>query len=202
MTPTFGFVFSTATTSAPLTSASALDIATPPNNGSQHPSVNLTPSSPKDQISIPAAVVSANVPANNGESPAPIDDTSLHPQPFSGQETPTTLANTLINNLHHVDPTPMYISSGINKDVAQLSISSPQPDSEPSAHNDVAMCDGTSEATPSNISRSDEELPRWLVPMIGYLRSVAEDMAWQDLVMEFVEFEKCEPPMGVSFHFC
>jgi hypothetical protein len=42
-------------------------------------------------------------------------------------------------------------------------------------------------------------LPQWLTPTIGYLYGVAEDAAWQDLVTEFVEFEKCGPPNGVSF---
>jgi len=34
--------------------------------------------------------------------------------------------------------------------------------------------------------------------MIGYLRRVSEDVAWQELVTEFVNFEKCGPPHGIS----
>ena len=121
-----------------------------------------------------------------------------------------TLAKALINNpeilpvsnILHIDPTLTNVSSSINIDVAQLFISAPQPDSESSSHNDIAMCDGTFEPMPSNIPRNDEDLPAWLVPMIGYLRGVAEETAWQDLVTEFVEFEKSNPPAGVSFCFC
>jgi len=109
-------------TSAPLTSAPASpDVATPPKSvdGSQHPSASsLTPSGL-------SAVAAPNVPANSGESPAPIDGTSSHPQPFSRRETPATLENAHTNNpkilpvsnIPHVDPTPMNISSSINIDV-------------------------------------------------------------------------------------
>lgn len=200
----FGLLFSATTTSAP----AAPDVATPAKSvdGAQHPSASpLTPSSL-------SAAVFAKVPANNGESPAPIDGASSHPQPLSVQDTPTsTKAN--VNNLEilpdvlHVNPTSTNVSSSINIDVAQPSISSPQPDSEASAQNDVAMRDGTSGDTPSNIpgngeAGNDEDLPGWLVPMMGYLRSVAEDTAWQDLVTEFVKFEKSKPPPGVSFRSC
>ena len=44
---------------------------------------------------------------------------------------------------------------------------------------------------------NDENLPPWLLPMIKYLRGVAVDTAWQNLVMEFIEFEKGSPPAGV-----
>jgi len=106
-----------------------------------------------------------------------------------------------VSNVPHVDPTPMNVSSSINIDVAQPSISSPQSNLESISQNDIAMCDGTSEATPPNSPRNNEDLLAWLVPMIGYLHSISEDTAWQDLVMEFVKFEKSKPPAGVSFCF-
>jgi hypothetical protein len=61
------------------------------------------------------------------------------------------------------------------------------------------MGDATSVASPLPKARNDDSLPTWLTPMINYLRGVAQDMAWQGLVTEFVEFEKCGPPNGVSF---
>lgn len=157
-----------------------------------------------------STVVSANVPANKGESPAPTNDASSYPQPFSGQETPATSAKALtdnpeilsVSNVLHVDPTPVNVSPRVNVDVAQPSISAPQPDLDHTPYNDVAMRDSIFEATRSNIPRNDDDLPTWLDPMVGYLRSVAEDTAWQDLVTEFFEFEKSKPPAGVSFHFC
>jgi len=49
--------------------------------------------------------------------------------------------------------------------------------------------------------QNDINLPPWLVLMIKYLRGVATDTAWQNLVTEFVKFEKGDPPTGVSFFF-
>lgn len=49
--------------------------------------------------------------------------------------------------------------------------------------------------------QDDVNLSPWLVPMIKYLRGVATDTAWQNLVTEFIEFEKGDPPTGVSFFF-
>lgn len=68
--------------------------------------------------------------------------------------------------------------------------------------NDVVMGDATS--TTLSLSRlphkpqNDEDLPPWLASMITYLRGVAKEAGWQDLVTVFVEFEKCGPPNGVS----
>jgi hypothetical protein len=42
-------------------------------------------------------------------------------------------------------------------------------------------------------------LPVYLTGMIGYLRGVAMDRAWQDLVTHFIAFEKTgQPTNGVS----
>ena len=49
--------------------------------------------------------------------------------------------------------------------------------------------------------QNDINLPPWLVPMIKYLHGVATDTAWQNLVTEFVKFEKGDPPTGVTFFF-
>jgi hypothetical protein len=58
--------------------------------------------------------------------------------------------------------------------------------------------DGVMQDTTSQL-RNDKELPVWLSQMIAYLRGVSEDVAWQDLVTEFVDFERCGPPHGVRF---
>jgi hypothetical protein len=72
---------------------------------------------------------------------------------------------------------------------------------EDGATEDVTMHPPTPAASPSPSpkSRNDDNLPTWLTQMIKYLRDVAEDTAWQDLVTEFVDFERHGPPNGVSF---
>ena len=49
------------------------------------------------------------------------------------------------------------------------------------------------------IMANDMNLPTYLTGMIGYLCTVVLDQAWQDLVMNFVAFEKIgHPAKGVS----
>jgi hypothetical protein len=72
---------------------------------------------------------------------------------------------------------------------------------------DVDMADTTTKDLPTDVTlakgtrvlEKDDSLPRWLAQMIGYLREVSEDEAWQDLVTEYVQFEKSGPPFGVMF---
>ncbi|KDR77387.1 hypothetical protein GALMADRAFT_1326101 [Galerina marginata CBS 339.88] len=61
---------------------------------------------------------------------------------------------------------------------------------------DGMMQDTNPAALPSSPPRNDEDLPPWLAHMIAYLRGVSEDVAWQNLVTRFVEFEKHGPPAG------
>jgi hypothetical protein len=63
-----------------------------------------------------------------------------------------------------------------------------------SGDNEVVMDDESSEVSTS----PEEGLPPWLVPMIGYLRGLTEDVAWQNLVTTFITFERQHPPNGVS----
>jgi len=65
-----------------------------------------------------------------------------------------------------------------------------------SVDGDVVMQQTTS--TSSQL-RNDNDLPVWLSLMITYLRRVSEDVAWQGLVTEFVDFERRGPSSGVSF---
>ena len=78
-----------------------------------------------------------------------------------------------------------------------IAVSGEQP-TQNKGNDDVVMTDA-----PSLVQKpqNDENLPPWLVPMIKYLHRVTMDMAWQNLVTEFIEFEKGDPPTGVSFFF-
>ena len=51
--------------------------------------------------------------------------------------------------------------------------------------------------TPAHNPQNDVNLPTWLVVMIKYLCGVTKDVLWQNLVTEFVKFEKSGPPNGV-----
>jgi hypothetical protein len=62
---------------------------------------------------------------------------------------------------------------------------------------DVVMGDATLN-TPAQKPQDDENLPPWLMAKIEYLRSVNDDTVWQNLVTDFVDFEKGGPPSGVS----
>ena len=63
-------------------------------------------------------------------------------------------------------------------------------------NDDVVM--GNPELNSTLSAQNDEDLPPWLTQKIKYLRSVSEENAWQNVVTEFVAFEKSEPPTGVS----
>jgi hypothetical protein len=62
---------------------------------------------------------------------------------------------------------------------------------------DVVMGDPSPVDTPAHKPQNDVNLPTRLAAMIRYLRGVAKDALWQNLVTEFVEFEKSGPPNGV-----
>jgi len=66
-----------------------------------------------------------------------------------------------------------------------------------SANDDVTTSDELLGETPA--SANDKGLPPWLGEMIEYLRGVSAIRAWQDLVTDYVEFEKGGPPNGVTF---
>lgn len=79
----------------------------------------------------------------------------------------------------------------------------PEADASPSGvttsgDNEVVMDEESSGVSPPHEIPNDEDLPPWLKPMIGYLRGVTEDVAWQRLVTNFIAFERQQPPIGVS----
>ena len=82
-------------------------------------------------------------------------------------------------------------------ELTDISIST---DRQMGADDDMVMWDGPAAMKqPTN----DENLPLWLLPMIKYLRRVAVDTTWQNLIMKFIEFEKGSLPAGVcSFLLC
>ena len=61
-------------------------------------------------------------------------------------------------------------------------------------------------ATPAQKPQDDENLPPWLAAKINYLCGVTDDPVWQNLVMDFIDFEKAGLPNGISsfqlFFFC
>jgi len=68
----------------------------------------------------------------------------------------------------------------------------------PDSRTDLDIADTTTNDLPPDF------LPTWLAQTIGYLRQVSANQTWQDLVTEFVQFEKSGPPIGVMFdrHLC
>ena len=109
-------------------------------------------------------------------------------------------APTVANNPEVGQTAPSDTSSGATCNVDSPSDGSTAIDGGNAG--DVVMQDATSHSSSPLGTQIDEDLPGWLAPMIGYLRGVSEEAAWQDLVTEFVGFEKCGPPPGVSsFYF-
>jgi hypothetical protein len=99
-----------------------------------------------------------------------------------------------------VDPASVD-GDGISEKSLMTTSTLPHPDNENSAetadaHSNTADTTSPPHAPPK--PQNDEDLPPWLGLMIGYLRGVTEDVAWQDLVTAFVDFEKRGPPNGVS----
>ena len=88
----------------------------------------------------------------------------------------------------HVAPDPSNISGDLAHQSTESAHGKPT-DGERDNDSDVIMAD-------------DSDLPTYLVPMIGYLRAVAADRAWQDLVTNLVGFEKVgHPSSGVSLFY-
>ena len=100
-------------------------------------------------------------------------------------------------NLHDADPCNVHEDSPKDMDVVDSTVDGIDSDMADTATNsippDVAL------AKETQALEKDDSLPPWLVQTIGYLRGVSEDQAWQDLVTEFVQFEKSGPPIGVMF---
>lgn len=54
-----------------------------------------------------------------------------------------------------------------------------------------------------NVIRADnQDLPTYLIGIIGYLHGVAADQAWQNLVSKFVTFEKVGCQVNDVYSIC
>ncbi|KIM35207.1 hypothetical protein M413DRAFT_20789 [Hebeloma cylindrosporum] len=153
----------------------------------------VTPTHPPDHSDhvegVPQAAsnVADNLPAPTGSASAVVHGPTEEPSPtaaatidsvaFSPPETAVNSASTA--PITHVKPG--NISIPIDHRPIQEGIDI-----------DVAMEAPTTAQKPIN----DENLPPWLVPMIKYLHGVAVETTWQDLVTEFVKFERGGPPTG------
>ena len=129
----------------------------------------------------------ASIPATNS---TPIYDTPEAVQAMP-PITNTGLASSdvVMSDSHGVAQKPQN-----DEPATSASISGKQPSQE-KVNDDVVM---TSPPSMVQKPQNDENMPPWLIPMIKYLHGVATDVAWQNLVTEFVEFEKGGPPTGVS----
>lgn len=200
----------------PAPSTVLLDTQTPTEKSSP---VQSSPS-PTGSISAPASALSYDAPHAVPATP-PITDIGLASKPTAvdGEQSIRNKANddVVMSDLSHGSPTASISmirpASPPPSDAPGVAATPPITDirlaSEPMAvgreqlnqnkgNDDVVMSD-----PPSLVQKpqNDVNLPPWLVPMIGYLRGVATDTAWQNLVTEFVEFEKGDPPSGVSILF-
>jgi hypothetical protein len=63
---------------------------------------------------------------------------------------------------------------------------------------DVVMGNSDLNSSERSFPQNNDNLPPWLTHIIKYLRGVSEEIAWQNLVTEFITFEKSGPPAGVS----
>jgi hypothetical protein len=142
--------------------------------------------SPKT-LPVPASATAESLDVSEGDS-APPD--SAPPSHTNSQPDPSVI---------NADSAPS--NAGALDDIGDTSDPSRLKAIEDGPTDDVTMRPATPAVSPSPKSRNDDNLPTWLTQMIKYLRDVAEDTAWQDLVTEFVDFERHEPPNGVSFTF-
>lgn len=176
-------------------------LRSPLTRTTSNPTLSLAASILQNAIdNFPLALSSATSPAGNLEVP-PLD-TDVNPTVNSasaiepsntGAEpgfTDTATIDTLHENSALAQPSDATID--VSTAVNQVDCTKGQAD------DDVVMQDSTTNATPSLVVRNDADLPAWLAPMIKYLRTVVEDPRWQDMVTEFVEFEKRGPSNGVS----
>ena len=127
----------------------------------------------------PVAVgVSSNVCGEFAHQPMELaQEKSTENEPMCLTHTPTDVA-----------PDPSNISRALTHQSMESAHGKPT-DGEHNIDSNVIMAD-------------DSDLPMYLVPMIGYLRAVAADRAWQDLLMNLVGFEKVgRPSSGVSLFY-
>lgn len=129
-------------------------------------------------------------PASANGTTQPADETA-HPANTPLENTPLANESPIDETAPHI-PTP-FPSPHRNAETGACPSSTPK-----SGDDEVVKEDTTSGGSTLREIQNDEDLPPWLNPMIGYLRRLTEDVAWQNLVNNFIAFERLQPLNGVS----
>lgn len=172
--------------------------------------------SENDNIILPTILASEDKHAEKSDSTSV---PSINSESDTGLAVPANDPSTTSINVHNtdshkdsdtgmVDSTPNDLQGMAPSQVSVNKTCVPENNHNQESHKDVDMADATTNDLPGVALASaketwthenDEDLPPWLAQTIVYLRQVSVDRAWQDLVTEFVEFEKAGPPIGVTF---
>jgi len=145
---------------------------------------------------------------NTSVGPAPTPSNSTGFENSATENSPHTATDTIDNVVSHPVETVQPRNTLAPQDVVQTTPivhveTTPIVNVEPNdiaageKTDDVVMGDTAPVDTPAHKPQNDVNLPPWLTAMIQYLRGVAKDVLWQNLVTELVEFEKSGPPNGV-----
>ena len=138
----------------------------------------------------PAPASSLIASQDSDEIPTPAPATSVVASQDSDKgPTPAPVTAVVASQDSDKNPTPARVTAVV---------ASQDPDENPTNQettNDVVMGDA---AAPAQKPQDDKNLPPWLAAKIEYLRGVTDDAVWQNLVTDFVDFEKGGPPNGVS----
>lgn len=192
--------------SAPTTSASELTKATADSDAVEESPQPASPSATPNPSVAPAPPISAAKPLSVAQntivealqadsdaveessqpaSPSATQNPSVAPaSPISATEPLAVVQNTIVED----NSAPVANDPEVGQSASSVI-----------GGGDVVMQDATSSSSPPKLeARNDEDLPGWLAQMIVYLRGVSEEVAWQNLVTGFFDFEKCGPPAGVS----
>ena len=180
------------------TSTPVTDLPAPINSGPAARSASNSASDPlapvrSDPMVVSAATTTVVAPVNSDAA---------------ASSTPTSVANLLA--LVNLDRSTLVVNSPAPVDMERIE-THPQFTSALSYLGELSAREvagdqsvevpisSTSTGSTDVIMADDMNLPVYLTGMIGYLRSVAPDRAWQDLVTNFVAFEKAgHAGIGVS----
>ena len=137
----------------------------------------------------PTTSVVASQDSNENLTPAPASTSFVASQDSDKNPTTAPATSVVASQGSNENPTPAPATSII------ASQNSDENPTNQETTNDVVMGDA---AAPAQKPQDDENLPPWLAAKIKYLREVTDDTVWQNLVTDFVDFEKGGPPNGVS----
>jgi len=140
--------------------------------------------------------------------PAPTPSNSTGFENSATENSPPTATDTIHNVASHAVKTVQPINTLASQDVIQTTpnihvkttlIVNVEPNDVAAGEktDDMVMGDPSPMDMPAHKPQNDVNLPTWLAARIQYLCGVAKDALWQNLVTEFVKFEKSGPPNGV-----